>query len=238
MTRRRAAPGCFATGRDMNELREALDKAVSLYLSGTRPSCTCPAGSHRGAGSHSRRLLTRYPVTPTSRRRSPGDQRRRDRVRLVVPAADRVIEVVMALQRHAAPADLVVRYVITHDNSRHRRTEPLIDAAETTQEQLEHTLEYYHVTPPPFDAIWRAGAAVPHAARMRLPAAAAERFMASSPCSTVVTRDAPGGCTAEPHACPWRRAAEPRANPCSRSPRRHPRQTARIATARCAASQA
>ena len=34
MTRRRAAPGCFATGRDMNELREALDEAVSLYLSG------------------------------------------------------------------------------------------------------------------------------------------------------------------------------------------------------------
>ena len=241
MTRRRAAPGCFATGRDMNELGEALDKAVSLYLSGTRPSCTCPAGSHRGAGSHSRRLLTRCPVTPTARRRSPGDQRRRDRVRLVVPAADRVIEVVMALQRHAAPADLVVRYVITHDNSRHRRTEPLIDAAETTQEQLEHTLEYYHVTPLPLDTIWRAGAAVPYAARTRLPAAAAaraERFMASSPCSTVVTRDAPGGCTAEPHACPWRRAAEPRANPCSRSPRRHPRQTARIATARCAASQA
>src|SRR5215471_8990430 len=113
---------------------------------------------------------------------------------------------------------------------RHRRTGPLIDAAETTQEQLEHTLEYYHATPPPFDARWRAGAAVPHAARMRLPATAAaraERFIASSPCSTVVTRDAPGGCTAEPHARPWRRAAEPRANPCSRSPRRHPRQTAR-----------
>jgi hypothetical protein len=75
-----------------------------------------------------------------------------------------------------------------------------------------------------------AGGAVPHAPRRRLPAAAtarAERFMASSPCSTVVTRDAPGGCTAEPHARPWRRAAEPRANPCSRSPRRHPRQTAR-----------
>jgi hypothetical protein len=214
MTRRRAASGCFATGRDMNELREALGKAVSLYLSRTRPSCTCPAGSHRGAGSHSRRLLTRCPVTPTSRRRSPGDQRRRDRVRLVVPAADRVIEVVMALQWHAAPADLVVRYVITHDNSRHRRTEPLIDAAETTQEQLEYTLEYYHVTPPPFDAMWRAGAAVPHAARMRLPAAAAaraERFMASSPCPLRVTRDAPGGCTTEPHACPWRRAAGPRA---------------------------
>lgn len=32
MTRRRAALGCFATGRDMNELREALDKAVSLCL--------------------------------------------------------------------------------------------------------------------------------------------------------------------------------------------------------------
>src|SRR5215831_5776655 len=110
-------------------------------------SCICPAGSNRGAGSHSRRLLTRCPVTSISRRRSPGDQRRRDRVWLVVPAADRVIEVVMALQRHAAPADLVVRYVITHDNSRHRRTGPLIDAAETTQEQLEHTLEYYHVTP-------------------------------------------------------------------------------------------
>jgi predicted RNase H-like HicB family nuclease len=26
-------PGCFATGRDMVELREALDEAVSLYLS-------------------------------------------------------------------------------------------------------------------------------------------------------------------------------------------------------------
>ena len=74
----------------------------------------------------------------------------------MVPAADRVIEVVMALQRHAAPADLVVRYVITHDNSRHRRTEPLIDAAETTQEQLEYTLEYYHVTQPPFDTRGRA----------------------------------------------------------------------------------
>lgn len=83
----------------------------------------------------------------------PGDQRRRDRVRLVVPAADRVIEVVVALQRHAAPADLVVRYVITHDNSRHRRTEPLIDAAEIAQEQLECALEYYHVTTLPVDAL-------------------------------------------------------------------------------------
>jgi hypothetical protein len=186
MTRRRAAPGGFATGRDMNELREALDKAVSLYLSGTRPSCTCPAASHRAAGSHSRRLLTRCPVTSTSRRRSPGDQRRRDRVRLVVPAADRVIEVVMALQRHAAPADLVVRYVISHDNSRHRRTEPLIDAAGITQEQLEYTLEYYHVTPPPFDAIRRGGRRGTARGAMRLPVAAAaraERFMASSSCS-------------------------------------------------------
>lgn len=26
-------PGCFASGRDMNELREALNEAVSLYLS-------------------------------------------------------------------------------------------------------------------------------------------------------------------------------------------------------------
>ena len=26
-------PGCFASGQDMNELREALDEAVSLYLS-------------------------------------------------------------------------------------------------------------------------------------------------------------------------------------------------------------
>lgn len=32
MTRRRAAPGCFATGRDMNELREALDRTASLCL--------------------------------------------------------------------------------------------------------------------------------------------------------------------------------------------------------------
>src|SRR6266516_6068610 len=78
---------------------------------------------------------------------APGDQRRRDRVRLVVPAADRVIEVVVALQRHAAPADLVVRYVITHDNSRHRRIELPIDAAEVAQEHLEYVLEYYHVTP-------------------------------------------------------------------------------------------
>jgi hypothetical protein len=70
-----------------------------------------------------------------------GDQRRRDRVRLVVPAADRVIEVVVALQRHAAPADLVVRYMITHDNSRHRRTESPIDAAEIAQEHLESVLE-------------------------------------------------------------------------------------------------
>jgi hypothetical protein len=34
--------GCFATGPDMNEVREALDKAVSLYLSE-------PAESHRGS---------------------------------------------------------------------------------------------------------------------------------------------------------------------------------------------
>jgi predicted RNase H-like HicB family nuclease len=26
-------PGCFASGQDMNELREALNEAVSLYLS-------------------------------------------------------------------------------------------------------------------------------------------------------------------------------------------------------------
>ena len=26
-------PGCFATGRDMSELREALAEAISLYLS-------------------------------------------------------------------------------------------------------------------------------------------------------------------------------------------------------------
>jgi hypothetical protein len=64
---------------------------------------------------------------------------------------------------------------------------------------------------------------------MRLPAAAAaraERFMASSPCSTLMTRDAPGGCTSKPCACPRRRAAEPSANPCSRSPRRRTRLTA------------
>ncbi len=27
-------PGCFAAGADMNELREALGEAISLYLSG------------------------------------------------------------------------------------------------------------------------------------------------------------------------------------------------------------
>ena len=32
MSRRRAAPGCFATGCDMNELHEALDKPGSCYL--------------------------------------------------------------------------------------------------------------------------------------------------------------------------------------------------------------
>jgi hypothetical protein len=41
----------------------------------------------------------------------------RDRVRLVMPAADRVVEVVVALQRHPAPARLVVRYVFSHDYS-------------------------------------------------------------------------------------------------------------------------
>jgi hypothetical protein len=59
----------------------------------------------------------------------------------VVPAADRVIEVVVTLQRHAAPADLVVQYVITHDNSRHRGIESMIDAAEIAKEQLERALE-------------------------------------------------------------------------------------------------
>jgi hypothetical protein len=49
---------------------------------------------------------------------------RRDRVRLVVPAAGRVIEVVVALQRDAAPAGLVVQYMITHDNPRHRGSNP------------------------------------------------------------------------------------------------------------------
>ena len=64
-------PGCFASGRDMNELREALDEAVSLYLSepGTpctwnwmlprnrlssaRPTCSCReahAGARSGGG--------------------------------------------------------------------------------------------------------------------------------------------------------------------------------------------
>lgn len=60
--------------------------------------------------------------------------RARNRVRLVVPAADRVVEVVVALQRHAAPARLVVRYVISHDYSRQRRLEPPVHAAEITQE--------------------------------------------------------------------------------------------------------
>jgi hypothetical protein len=89
----------------------------------------------------------------------PGDQRRRDRVRLVVPAADRVIQVVVALQRHAAPADLVVRYVTTHDNSPHHWIESLLDVVEITQEYLKRVLEYYHVTPPPVGALQRAGAA-------------------------------------------------------------------------------
>jgi hypothetical protein len=69
-----------------------------------------------------------------------GDQRR-DRVRLVVPAADRVIEVVVALQRHAAPAGLVVQYMITHDDPHASLTEPLIDTTEIAQEQLERALE-------------------------------------------------------------------------------------------------
>lgn len=43
----------------------------------------------------------------------------------------------------------------------------------------------------------------------------AERFMASSPCSTLVTRDASDGCTAEPGACPRRRTREPSVHPCS-----------------------
>jgi hypothetical protein len=64
----------------------------------------------------------------------PGDQRRRDRVRLMVPAADRVIEVVVTLQRHTAPAGLVVQHMITHDNPRHRRIGSLIDTAEKAQE--------------------------------------------------------------------------------------------------------
>jgi molybdopterin-binding protein len=54
---------------------------------------------------------------------------------------------------------------------------------------------------------------------MRLPAAAAAlavRFMASSPCSLLMTRDAPGGAQRNPCACPRRRAAEPSANPRSR----------------------
>jgi hypothetical protein len=40
----------------------------------------------------------------------------------------------VALQRHAAPARLVVRYVISHDYSRQRRLEPPVHAAEITQE--------------------------------------------------------------------------------------------------------
>jgi hypothetical protein len=71
----------------------------------------------------------------------PGDQRRWDRVRLVVPAADRVIEVVVALQRYAAPAGLIVRHMITHNNPRHHRIEPVIETPETAQEQLERALE-------------------------------------------------------------------------------------------------
>jgi len=59
----------------------------------------------------------------------------------MVPAADRIIEVVVAIQRHAAPAGLVIQYMITHDDPWHLRIEPLADMAETIPEQLERVLE-------------------------------------------------------------------------------------------------
>lgn len=33
-------PGCFATGTDMEDLRQALTEAISLYLSGPAARCT------------------------------------------------------------------------------------------------------------------------------------------------------------------------------------------------------
>lgn len=33
-------PGCFASGRDLDELREAVEEAISLYLSEGPPSTT------------------------------------------------------------------------------------------------------------------------------------------------------------------------------------------------------
>ena len=53
MTAAEPFPGCFATGREMNELREALDKAVSVYLSEPgHPMHVQLAASEEQAGIH------------------------------------------------------------------------------------------------------------------------------------------------------------------------------------------
>jgi hypothetical protein len=94
-----------------------------------------------GNSMHSCRLPGQMPGYIHRPLQIPGDYRRRDRVRLMVPTADRVIEVVVALQRHAAPAGLVIQYMITHDDPWQPRIESLTDTTEKNPEQLERVLE-------------------------------------------------------------------------------------------------
>jgi hypothetical protein len=63
----------------------------------------------------------------------------------MMPAANRVVEIVVAVERHATPAELIVRYMITHGYSRHHRTERLADPAEIALDGIEYKDEYYHL---------------------------------------------------------------------------------------------
>ena len=38
-------PGCFASGHDLDELREAIVEAITLYLEGQHPSGSSPRAS-------------------------------------------------------------------------------------------------------------------------------------------------------------------------------------------------
>jgi predicted RNase H-like HicB family nuclease len=51
-------PGCFASGRDMDELREALAEAISLYLSDSSRTVHVEVRNAPGSVTEQRMLVT------------------------------------------------------------------------------------------------------------------------------------------------------------------------------------
>jgi predicted RNase H-like HicB family nuclease len=51
-------PGCFASGHDLDELREAVVEAISLYLSGEKPEGSSPVATPRGRVDEMRVLVS------------------------------------------------------------------------------------------------------------------------------------------------------------------------------------